>query len=95
METISEHLNIVLIKVSKKSILSTVITISDRKNIKEEPINLTLENKAMYCCDKLPFEIISFNRYINIETVNIISSYDKDEEYYVSLAIKLWKQNTF
>ena len=49
----------------------------------------------MYYCDKLPFEIISFNRYINIETVNIISSYDKDEEYYVSLAIKLWKQNTF
>ena len=95
METISEHLNIVLIKVSKKSILSTVITISDRKNIKEEAINLTLENKAMCYCDKLPFEIISFNRYINIETVNIISSYDKDEEYYVSLAIKLWKQNTF
>ena len=31
METISEHLNIVLIKVSKKSILSTVITISYRK----------------------------------------------------------------
>ena len=55
--------------------------ISDRKNIKIEPINPTLK-KTIYYCDELPFKIISFNRYINIEKINIIASYDKNKEYY-------------
>ena len=38
---------------------------------------------------------MSRSNYLNIETMNIISSYDNNKEYYVSLAIKLLSQNTF
>ena len=33
----------------------------------------------MFYCDELPFGIISSNRFFNIETINIISSYDENE----------------
>ena len=42
----------------------------------------------MYYCHEFPFGIISFNRDINIETMNVISSYNKNKEYYVYLATK-------
>ena len=76
IQTISKHLNIELIKVSKKSILSTATAISDRKNITIEPINSTLKSKIRHFCHELPFGIISFNRNVTIETIDIIS-YDK------------------
>ena len=53
------------------------------KNIKVEPINLTLKNEIMFCCNELPFGILPPNSYLNIETMNIISSYD-GEYYYAS-----------
>ena len=93
IKILAKLLNIELIKESKEFILNAATTISYRKNIKVEPINATIKNKMIYYCDELPFGIISFNRYINIETMNNISSYNKNKKYYVSLAINLLEQN--
>ena len=33
----------------------------------------------MFYCNELPFRIIPLNRFLNIETMNTVSSYDEDE----------------
>ena len=48
------------------------------KKFKVEPINSTPKNDMFYC-NELPFGIISPNRFLNIETMNIISFYDEKE----------------
>ena len=49
------------------------------KKFKVEPINSTPKNDIMFYCNELPFGIISPNRFLNIETMNIISFYDEKE----------------
>ena len=43
------------------------------KNIKAEPLDLTIKNKIMLYYNELPFGIIYFCSYLNIEIMNIIS----------------------
>ena len=59
-----------------------------------ESIDLSFNDKCITDCPELPFEILSPCSYLNIETM-IISCYDKNKEYYVTLAIKLLEQNAF
>ena len=49
------------------------------KNLKIKPIDSSFKNKLVAYCLELPFGIISFSSYVNIETINIISS-DTDVE---------------
>ena len=74
---------------SKKTILSIAKSIITEKNLKIEPTDLSLKGKCITYCPELPFEIFSPCSYLNIETMNIISSSDKNKKYYVSLVIKL------
>ena len=67
------HLSIKLIKGSKKTIFSIAESINNRKNLKMEPIESRLKDKCIAYYDELPFGILS-SCYINIETMNIISS---------------------
>ena len=60
-------------KGTKNSILSIAECITDGKNIKIKPADIDIKSKLMaYCCE-LPFGIISFSSFINIETINIVS----------------------
>ena len=56
--------------------------ISNGKNIKTRPIDLSHKDKCIAYCSKLPLEIIFCFSYINFEIMNIISSdvdiYDLD-----------------
>ena len=51
------------------------------KILKIKPIDSGLKNKRIGYCLELPFKIISFSRYINIKTINIISSDVKINEF--------------
>ena len=48
--------------------------ISIGKNLKIKPIDSNFSNKQIAYCPDLPFGIISFNSFVNIETMNIIPS---------------------
>ena len=48
--------------------------ISNGKNLKIKPIDLNFKNKQIAYCLDLPFGIISFYSFVNIETINIIFS---------------------
>ena len=48
--------------------------IRNGKNLKIKPIDSSLKDKYMVYCSVLPFGIISFSCYINIKTMNNISS---------------------
>ena len=47
------------------------------KNLKIKPIGSSLKDKCIAFCPELPFEILSPCSYLNIETINIISSEPK------------------
>ena len=51
------------------------------KNLKIKPIDSNFNNKQIAYCPDLPFGIISFNSFFNIETINIISSDVEVNEY--------------
>ena len=107
LKKLVNHQNTALRKESKKFILATAVSIDNGKNIKVESI--TLKNEIIFYCDELPFEVMPLNRYLNIETMNIISFYDVDEialfeivheehyeetpKNYLFLAISLMEQN--
>ena len=76
LNKLANNLNVELVKVSKKSLVQQSIIISNL-SWTVDPINSSLKNKILCYCDALPFVIISFNRYINIQTMDIIFSYDK------------------
>ena len=69
----ANHLSIKLIKGSKKFIFSISKFINNWKNLKLEPIDSSLKGKCIAYCPELPFGTLSFC-YINIETMNTISS---------------------
>ena len=87
--------NIELTIESEKHLLSIAKSISNKKHLRIEPIDLNFKDKCIAYCPELSIGIMSRSNYLNIETMNIISSYDNNKEYYVSLAIKLLNQNTF
>ena len=62
------------IKVSKKHILNIAEYITNGKNRKVKPADLSLKNKCIDYCFELPFGIISFSSHFSIEAINIISS---------------------
>ena len=45
-----------------------------KKIFKKNPVDLSLKKKQIAYCFELPFGIIYFSSYVNIETMNIISS---------------------
>ena len=51
------------------------------KNLKIKPIDSNFDNKQIAYCPDLPFGIISFNSFFNVETMNIISSDVEVNEY--------------
>ena len=59
---------------SKKTIVSIAEYISHGKNLKIKPTDSSLKDKCVAYCPELPFEIISLCSYLNIKTMNIISS---------------------
>ena len=70
---LAKYLNMKLIKKSKKTI-SIAEYIKNGKNLKIEPTDSSLKAKCIAYCLELPFGIISLSSYVNIETMNIISS---------------------
>ena len=62
------------IKVSKKHILNIAEYITNGKNRKVKPADLSLKNKCIDYCFELTFGIISFSSHFSIEAINIISS---------------------
>ena len=60
------------IKGVAKHILHNTEYIANGKNLKRKPINSNFSNKQIAYCFELPFGIISFNSFVNIENINII-----------------------
>ena len=73
--------NIKLLKGTKNSILYMTEYKLNGKNLKIIPIDLSLKDKYIAYCHELVFGIISFSSFINIETMNIISSDVETNEY--------------
>ena len=61
-------------KGSKKPILSIAKYISNWKNCKIKLIDSSFKDKCVAYCNELPFGILFIFSYLNIETMNIISS---------------------
>ena len=55
--------------------------IANGKNLKIKPIDSNFNNKQIAYCPGLPFRMISFNSFVNIETMNIIFSDVEVNEY--------------
>ena len=75
----ASNLCIKLTKWSKNYTLNTAEYISNGKNLKIKPIDLSLKDKFITYCFELPFGIMSHSSYANIETMNIIFSDAEDE----------------
>ena len=69
------------IKGVAKHILYMTEYISNGKNLKIKPIDSNSNNKQIAYCPNLPFGIISFNSFVNIETLNVIFSDVEVNEY--------------
>ena len=61
--------------------------INNGKNLNKKPLNLSIKNKQIAFCSNLPFWILSFSSYVDIESMNIISS-DVDTNEYKLLGTK-------
>ena len=61
--------------------------INNGKNLNKKPLNLSIKNKQIAFCSNLPFWILSFSNYVDIESMNIISS-DVDMNEYKLLGTK-------
>ena len=72
----------ILTKEPKKCILNTAEYISNGKNLKIKPIDLSLKGKCIAYCSDLPFGIICPTSYVNIATMSIISSDKKINKNY-------------
>ena len=71
---LSNDLNIKLIKGNKNFILYAKDCINNAENLRKKPINLSIKNKQTASCSNLTFGILSFSSYVDIESMNIISS---------------------
>ena len=84
---LSNYLKIKLIKGNRSFIFYMKDYINNEKNLNKKPIDLSIKNKQVAFCSNLPFGILSFSSYVNIETMNIIFS-DVDMNEYKLLGTK-------
>ena len=69
------------IKGVAKHILYTAEYISNGKNLEIKPIDSSFNNKQIAYCPQLSYGIISFDSFVDIETMSIISSDVEVNEY--------------
>ena len=55
--------------------------ITEKKNHKIKSVDFSIKNKKIAFCSELPFWILSFNSYLSIESMNVISSDVQTNEY--------------
>ena len=55
--------------------------INKSRHFKTKPIDLSNKNKCMTYCGELPFGILSYCKYIDLEKIRIVSSKIKKNEY--------------
>ena len=84
---LSNDLNIKLIKEDRNFILNIKKYINNGKALNKKPINLRIKNKQIAFCSNSPFGTLSFLSYVDIESMNIISS-DIDINKYKLLGTK-------
>ena len=84
---LSNGVNIKLIKGNRNFILYTNNYINNGKNLNEKPIDLSIKNQKIAFCSNLPFGMLSFSNYVDIESMNTISS-DVDMNEYRLLGTK-------
>ena len=71
---LSNSLNIKLIKIGKKIFNIWVDYINKGENLIKRPIDLSNKNKCMAYCSELPFGILSYSSYIDLENMKIVFS---------------------
>ena len=64
---LSNSLNIKLIKGDKKNIQYMVDYINKGENLIKRPIDLSNKNKCMAYCSDLPFGILSYSSYTDLQ----------------------------
>ena len=71
---LSNDLNIKLRKGNKNFILYVKHDINNGEILRKKPINLSIKNKQTAFCSNLSIGMLSFSSYVDIESMNIISS---------------------
>ena len=84
---LSNDVNIKLIKGNRNVIIYTNNYINNGKNLNEKPIDLSIKNKKIVFYSNLLFGMLSFSNYVDIESMNTISS-DVDMNEYRLLGTK-------
>ena len=78
---LSNDFNIKLIEGTNGTISYIKDYINNKENLTIDPIDSSLKNKCIAYCPELPFGILSFSSYVDIEAMNIISSDVEINEY--------------
>lgn len=78
---LSNDVNIKLIKGNRNVIIYTNNYINNGKNLNEKPIDLSIKNKKIAFYSNLLFGMLSFSNYVDIESMNTISSDVDMNEY--------------
>ena len=68
---LSNSLNVKLIKGDRKNIQYLVDYINKGENLIKKPIDLSNKNKCMAYCSELPFGILSYSSYIDLEKMKM------------------------
>ena len=68
---LSNSLNVKLIKGDRKNIQYLVDYINKGENLIKRPIDLSNKNKCMASCSELPFGILSYSSYIDLEKMKM------------------------
>ena len=71
---LSNNMNIKLVNGLGLYISLIKKNIDNGKNLKIKPVDSSIQNKEIACCSELAFGILSFNSYLDIESMSIISS---------------------
>ena len=78
---LSNDVNIKLIKGNRNVIIYSNNYINNGKNLNEKPIDLSIKNKKIAFYSNLLFGMLSFSNYVDIESMNTISSDVDMNEY--------------
>ena len=68
---LSNSLNVKLIKGDRKNFQYLVDYINKGENLIKRPIDLSNKNKCMAYCSELPFGILSYSSYIDLEKMKM------------------------
>ena len=71
---LSSSLNIKLINEDKKNIQYMVDYINKGENLIKRPIDISNKDKCVAYCSELPFGILSYSSYIDLENMKIVFS---------------------